>query len=242
MTTCKVNITTGEIEVLNEWSNPVKLTGPRGPIAYDYRYESLFKIGTATEPQGEETQWKQLNEITTTEDYPYIWEKRFLAVYKMEYSNIQNEDGTFDIVQGEFLYEIEPENGKDNICRLSGLNGIQGKDGKNGNRLNTIDYTTTNKNLSISNFDEINYFISNSNEDVYYTLNGNKFSEFISGYTGKFVNIGTSDMIIETKDAYIVGSNTQTDTITVEPQESIELISYLNDNKCEFILIGKPIQ
>lgn len=229
-----VNTITNAEEQTKDWSEPVKLSGPRGPIAYDYRTESLFGAGTADKAP---TTWKRISEVKTTDSAPYIWEKRYLALYKMKYADTANVDGTFDVVEDKFLKEI----GDPDVFRLSGLNGLVGKDGANGNRLNTIDYTTVNKNLGISNFDEINYFISNSSSDTHYVLNGNKFGDFVSGYTGKFVNIGTGNMIITTVNAQIVGSNAAVTEIIVKPQESIDLIGYNNDKKCEFILIGKPV-
>ena len=236
----RIDTATGDEVVLNTdkpYSDPIKLTGPRGPIAYDYRTESLFGAGTADK---EPTTWKRMSEVKTNNATPYIWEKRYLSLYKMKYADKVNADGTYDVVEDKFLKQI----GEPDVFRLSGLNGLVGNDGKdgvNGNRLNTIDYTTTDKNLSISNFDEINYFISNSASDTHYVLNGNKFGDFVSGYTGKFINIGTGNMIITTIDAQIVGSNTAVVEIIVKPQESIDLIGYNNDNKCEFILIGKPV-
>lgn len=236
----KIDTATGEEVMLNTdkpYSDPVKLTGPRGPIAYDYRTESLFGAGTADK---EPTTWKRMSEVKTTDATPYIWEKRYLSLYKMKYADAANADGTYDVVEDRFLKQI----GEPDVFRLSGLNGLVGNDGKdgvNGNRLNTIDYTTTDKNLSISNFDEINYFISNSASDTHYVLNGNKFGDFVSGYTGKFINIGTGNMIITTVDAQIVGSNTAVVEIIVKPQESIDLIGYNNEGTCEFILIGKPV-
>lgn len=242
MNTCKVNTKTGEVETLGEWTTPIKLTGPRGPIAYDYRSESLFGAGTADKAP---TTWKRMSEVKTSTTYPYIWEKRYLSLYKMKYADTMNADGTYDVVEDKFLKQI----GEPDVFRLSGLDGkvgADGKDGANGNRLNTIDYATEDKEISISNFDEINYFISNSASDTHYTLNGNKFGEFVSGYTGKFANIGTGNMIITTIDADIVGANALVSEIVVKPQESIDLISYLNTDRnnnvrCEFILIGKPI-
>ena len=237
----KIDTSIGEEVMVNTekpYSDPIKLTGPRGPIAYDYRTESLFGAGTADK---EPTTWKRISEVKTTDAAPYIWEKRYLSLYKMKYADTANADGTYDVVEDKFLKQI----GEPDVFRLSGLNGLVGKDGKdgaNGNRLNTIDYTTSDKNLSVSNFDEINYFISNSSSDTHYTLNGNKFGEFVSGYTGKFTNIGTGKMIITTVDAKIVGSNAAVNEIVLNPQESIDLISYLNDGTCEFILIGKAIE
>lgn len=236
----KIDTATGEEVMLNTdkpYSDPIKLTGPRGPIAYDYRTESLFGAGTADK---EPTTWKRMSEVKTTDTTPYIWEKRYLSLYKMKYADKANTDGTYDVVEDRFLKQI----GEPDVFRLSGLNGLVGNDGKdgvNGNRLNAIDYTTTDKNLSISNFDEINYFISNSSSDTHYVLNGNKFGDFVSGYTGKFINIGTGNMIITAVDAQIVGSNTAVVEIIVKPQESIDLIGYNNEGTCEFILIGKPV-
>jgi hypothetical protein len=231
-----INTITNTEEQTKDWSEPVKLSGPRGPIAYDYRTESLFGAGTADKAP---TSWKRMSEVKTNDSTPYIWEKRYLAKYKMKYADEANADGTFDIVEDKFLGEIKDS--KPDIFRLSGLNGLVGKDGANGNRLNSIDYTTTDKNLGISNFDDINYFISNSSSDTHYVLNGNKFGDFVSGYTGKFVNIGTGNMIITAVDAHIVGSNTAITEIIVKPQESIDLIGYNNNGVCEFILIGKPV-
>lgn len=236
----KIDTTTGEeimVNVEKPYSDPIKLTGPRGPIAYDYRTESLFGAGTADKAP---TSWKRISEVKTNDSTPYIWEKRYLSLYKMKYADTANADGTYDVVEDRFLKQI----GEPDVFRLSGLNGAVGKDGKdgvNGNRLNTIDYTTTDKNLSISNFDEVNYFISNSSSDTHYILNGNKFGDFVSGYTGRFANIGTGDMIITAVDAQIVGSNTAVTEIIIKPQESVDLIGYNDEGACHFILIGKPI-
>lgn len=234
---CKLNTRTGEVEMVNTekpWSDPVKISGPRGPIAYDYRTESVFGAGDETNAP---TNWRTMSEVRLTEDKPYIWEKRYLSLYRMKYADKANADGTYDVVEDAFVKTI----GTPDVFRLSGLNGAIGKNGANGNRLNTIDYATTNTDMVISNFDEINYFIANSTEDVHYTLAGNKFGDFVSGYTGKFVNIGVGNMIITTTDATIVGSATSTHEITLAPQETIELIGYNNDGVCQFILIGKPI-
>lgn len=233
---CKLNTRTGEVEMVNTekpWSDPVKISGPRGPIAYDYRTESVFGAGDETTPP---TNWRTLSEVRLTDDKPYIWEKRYLSLYRMKYADKANPDGTYDVVEDAFVKII----GTPDVFRLSGLNGAIGKNGANGNRLNTIDYATTSKTTTISNFDEFNYFISNSNEDTHYTLLGNKFGDFESGYTGKFANIGTGNMIITAVDADIVGTNVSLAEIVVKPQEAIDLISFKNNNRCEFILIGKP--
>ena len=82
------------------YSNPIKLTGPRGPIAYDYRSESLFGAGTADKAP---TTWKRMSEVKTTDATPYIWEKRYLSLYKMKYADKANADGTYDVVEDKFL-------------------------------------------------------------------------------------------------------------------------------------------
>lgn len=232
----KVDTTTGEEVMLNvdkPYSDPVKLTGPRGPIAYDYRTESLFAAGTADKAP---TTWKRMSEVRTTDATPYIWEKRYLSLYKMKYAETANADGTYDVVEDKFLKQI----GEPDVFRLSGLNGLVGKDGVNGNRLNTIDYTTTDKNLSISNFDEINYFISNSSSDTHYVLNGNKFGDFVSGYTGKFVNIGTGNMIITVKESTLIGIDIDNlSQISLYPGETAEIITYNDNGNCLFISLGK---
>lgn len=240
--TCKVNTKTGEVETLGDWSTPVKLTGPRGPIAYDYRQESLFGAGTADKAP---TTWKRMSEVKTSTTYPYIWEKRYLALYKMKYADTANADGSYDVIEDKFLKTI----GDADVFRLSGLDGkigADGKDGANGNRLNTIHYAIMDEHVSISNFDDTNYFISNASEDTHYTLNGNKFGDFVSGYTGKFANVGTGNMIIEAIDADIVGGSISASEVIVKPQESIDLVTYLNTDRnnnirCEFILLGKAL-
>lgn len=228
-----VNTITNTEEQTKEWSTPIKITGPRGPIAYDYRAESQFAAG---DENSAKTAYKNtIYEVDLTK-YTYLWEKRYLMLYKMKYNNngevIEDTSVSPKIIKtiGEF--------------RLSGLNGVQGengKDGANGNRQNSIHYATIDDIEPIYNFDETNYFISNSAEDTHYTINGNKFGDFESGYTGKFTNIGIGNMIITTIDAKIVGSNTNVTEIVVKPQESIDLIGYNNNGVCEFILIGKSI-
>lgn len=229
-----VNTITNTEEQTKEWSMPIKITGPRGPIAYDYRAESQFAAG---DENSAKTAYKNtIDEVDLTK-YTYLWEKRYLMLYKMKYNNngdvIEDTSVSPEIIKtiGEF--------------RLSGLNGVQGengKDGANGNRKNSIKYSIVDDKVSIYNFDEINYFISNSAEATHYIINGNKFGDFEDGYTGKFTNIGTGNMIITAIDAKIVGSNTNVTEIIVKPQESIDLIGYNNNGACEFILIGKAIE
>ena len=233
----KLDTTTGDVVMVNTdkpWSDPIKITGPRGPIAYDYRTESMYGAGTDVH---EPTIWKPMSEVKTSSANPYIWEKRYLSLYKMKYADTPNDDGTYDVVEDSYVGII----GEPDVFRLSGLNGAAGEPGANGNRLNTIDYATSNKDVTISNFDEINYFISNASEDTHYTIAGNKFGDMVSGYTGKFANIGTGNMIINVTNGKIVGSTLETTEIIVHPQESIDLISYNNEGESQFILIGKAL-
>lgn len=108
--------------------------------------------------------------------------------------------------------------------------------GNNDNRLNSIDYTTTDKNLTIYNFDKTNYFISNSSSDTHYVLN----NDFISGYTGKFANIGTGNMIITTEESTLIGIDIDNlSQISLYPGETAEIITYNDNGNCLFISLGK---
>jgi hypothetical protein len=239
LATVKYNTAVGTPELIGEWSNPVKITGPRGPIAYDYRPESLYCEGTANDAPSVTDQWKSMAEVVVSDAKPYIWEKRYLSLYKMKYSDTINADGTYDVVEDSFIKTIgEPE-----VFRLSGING---KDGINGNKLNNLHYTTTNVNLAISNFDNDNYFVANASdgdEQIQYVLTVNKFGDFVSGYTGKFVNIGNGLVVISAENAIFVGGsnagNNTASEIQLTSGETVELISHKNGDTNEFIIVSR---
>lgn len=238
----KTNTITGETELVGEWSEPVRITGPRGPIAYDYRQESRYGLGS--EKTAPKTWTNDPAKLTPTANTPYIWEKRYIAIYRMKEGTVIDENGNYNIVQDGTEYV--DTFGSPVVFRISGLNGTNGKDGAtgaNGNRQNTIEYTTEAADpIEITDFfQNTNYFIANSSSEVNYVLVGDRF-EFDSGYTGKFVNIGTANMVISVSNAKFVGSATEkTEPIIVKPQEIVELITLNNNGKCEFILIGKPL-
>lgn len=106
---------------------------------------------------------------------------------------------------------------------------------------NIISYITDNDEpyKMVSNFTNENYFICNSTNGIHYALNGNSFKTVANGYIGTFVNIGTGDILIEALDSTIVGSGINTNTIVVKPNETIELINYINEDNIEFIIVGK---
>ena len=179
--------------------------------------------------------WMTSAAASVNSDKPYLWMTSKKVPAGMTSSE---EQWSTPILFGHYGKDgIDGKDGVDGQNGVDGKDGINGKDGVNGNRLNSIDYTTIDKALEITNFNEANYFISNADTNTNYSLNFG--DEFESGYTGKFVNIGTADMIISTVNAKIIGSCTEATEIVIKPQESIELICYNNNESHEFILIGK---
>jgi hypothetical protein len=223
----------GKPIVNGSWSEPVKLTGPRGPIAYDYRMESRYCLGTSESPKEEpdEAEWTvEVPDITN--EYKYIWVKNFLVCYKMKYSDTPNQDtGEYDIVQdGENSTIIKDYN----YFRLTGL------DGEDGNRKNTVAYTDTNDTVEVKSFANQNLYISNSVNDVTYNINFDNLV-WIKGYTGKFANIGTGNVIINSGKVKFVGSTTTKTSITLLPQETVELVCHTINNEHVLLVIGKDI-
>jgi hypothetical protein len=93
----------------------------------------------------------------------------------------------------------------------------------------------------VTNFAQSNLYISNAELDTIYQINLDQLS-FIDGYTGKFSNIGKGNMIINTKDTMkFVGTCTTATSITLAPQESVELVCYNNEDKKELLVIGKSL-
>jgi hypothetical protein len=224
VTDVKINAA-GQLAPLKPWSDPIKITGPRGPISYDYRMETRYNIGNSERPRNlpTEAEWYK-NVPSLTSQYPYVWAANYLVVYKMKYNN----DG--DIVTADNGKVIESYS----YYRLSGING------EDGNRKNSLKYSANNETVYVTSFSENNLYISNSAEDVVYEMNLDQLS-FINGYTGKFANIGTGNVTINAGIYKFVGSNTEASTITLAPQEQIEVVCYNNANNKELIVIGKSI-
>ena len=233
-----VGVVTGLTEkgypIVESWSEPIKVSGPRGPIAYDYRVETRYSRGTETKPEldPEGEIWSNMVPTDLNSSWPYVWAQSYLVYYKMKYSDEQELNGDYKVVQdeSESLKVID----KYGAFRISGLNG------ENGNTKNNINYTEAAKEIIITNFSENNYFISNSAEDVIYNISIDPFS-FINGYTGKFSNIGTGDVIINAVNDKIVSSGKEVNMLTLDPQETVELICYNNNSRKQFILIGKSL-
>ena len=234
----------GEPVVNGSWSEPIKLTGPRGPIAYDYRIESRYCVGTSEEPKDdpEEVAWsKEIPVIDNNSPYKYIWAKNYLVCYKMKYGDADPNTGERPIVQDGIngtIIEFADENDS-KYFRLSGL------DGEDGNRKNSVVYSDNASNIEVTSFATKNLYIANTAENIttVYTLQLDNLT-FINGYTGKFANIGKGTVKINTTGDYkFKGSNTTKTSIELNPQESIELVVYndkVNNDKV-FLVIGKDI-
>lgn len=218
------------------WSSPVKLTGPRGPISYDYRIETRYMEGTSVAPRRKSSEYEWNIEIpTTTSQYPYIWAQQYLVYYKMKYADTPNADGTYDVVEDPSFRPDIIKSKKYGEFRLTGLNG------EDGNKKNNIKFTTASEVINVYSFTETNYYIANSEDDITYNMNLDTIS-FIDGYTGKFSNIGTGNVTLVGNTFTFVGSCSTADTIILAPQETVELICYnTDDDKKQFIVIGKVL-
>ena len=223
----------GKPVIMGSWSEPVKLTGPRGPISYDYRIESRYCIGTSEKPKYEpdDVEWtKDIPEITT--QYPYIWVKNYLVYYKMKYASQPDVyTGEYPIIQdGETSVIIKDYK----YFRLSGING------EDGNRKNSVIYTETNNTIDVISFSNDNLYIANSAEPITYNILLDNLV-WVKGYTGKFANIGTANVTINAGKFKFIGSNTEKTTLTLLPQETVELVCYTKNDKQVLIVIGKDI-
>lgn len=215
-----------------EWSKPIRISGPRGPISYDYRIETRYYLGTSAKPKDLPTdaEWYKTAPQTTSQ-YPYIWANNYLVCYKMKY-------GEFDEKTGE--YPIEPaDNGtvleSYDYFRLTGL------DGEDGNRKNSIRYSKEGETITVSSFSGTNLYISNSNADVEYHMALDQLS-FIDGYTGKFANIGNGLVRLVSGDQMpFVGSDTTATTLELNSQESVEIVCYNSGKNKQLLVIGKAI-
>ena len=220
----------------NGWSTPVKITGPRGPISYDYRVETRYEKGTRENPRYLPTQqeWGATPPYIDG-DYPYIWAMPYLVCYKMKYADTPNDDGTYPIVQDSIL-EAAPID-TNGYYRLTGLNG------ENGNKNNSVNYIDSLNSIEVNSFSSNNYYISNSAEDVNYNIKLETWA-FINGSTAKFANIGTGNVIITSTKTDIMfnASCIEKSSFTLLPNETVEIICYTNLDKQQFIVIGKQFE
>ena len=207
------------IPVVNgSWSEPVKLTGPRGPIAYDYRIETRYNIGTSDKPKATPTEEAWLKEAPSiTSQYPYVWANNHLVCYKMKYSD------TIDPVTNEYTV-VPADNGT--VLQTYKYYRLSGIDGQDGNRKNSVVYTDLESNenvIEVENFAANNLYICNSRNDVTYIMKLDNLS-FINGYTGKFANISAdSTVTLSSGDFIFEGSGVETEEIILYPQETVEL-------------------
>lgn len=231
----------GKPVVNGSWSEPVKLTGPRGPIGYDYRNETRYNWGTSDAPKSKPSEdiWYTANELKLYEnsDFPYIWAVDYLMCYKMKYDTTAepDENEEYPIVTDGDGTIIEQDIDIDSsYYRISGINGLD------GNKKNSVIYNTGEL---VKSFAVNNYYIANTaeGEELTYTIDINPIS-FINGYTGKFANIGKGSMILNAGSDYkFVGSNTTATSLSINPQETVELICYKIDNEKVYLVIGKEL-
>ena len=102
-----------------------------------------------------------------------------------------------------------------------------------------------NINQQSNSFTNENMYVYNGVSGITYTLNYNQI-DFETGFTGKFSNIGKGIVTIKAVEPYaFVGSGkTNSDdirTITINSQETVELICYKAESEKSFIVIGKEI-
>ena len=221
--------------VVAEWTTPVKISGPRGPISYDYRIEQRYMVGTADKPQysSEEVEWYKT--IPATSDlYPYIWAQQYLVYYTMKYSDTPNAKGEYDIVEDD---TISPK-----IVKSYGQFKLSGTNGVDGNRKNSVVYIADETSeVSITSFNANNLYIYNGSGNITYTMALDPLT-FINGYTGKIANIGTGTVIINAGTFAFMGSGISVEEITLAPQESVELVCYKTDDGNRFLVLGKELK
>ena len=160
----------------------------------------------------------------------------------MKYADDANEDGSYDVVlESDSPTIVKTVNGNNvdyGYFRLSGLNG---EDGSKRNSLHYSPVDTTETEIVVKSFSDTNLYVANSNVDVTYKLQLDILS-FVTGYTGKFANIGTANMVITTSSGItFTGSNTTATSITLAPQETIELVCYKDGDARTLLVIGKAL-
>ena len=229
----------GTPKLVTPWSDPVCISGPICPVSLDSRFEIRYTNGNATtiNPQG--TWVDDPANVNVTNTYPYIWGKQYLVYYKVNYEYETDQEGNFNIT--ETSANVVPDGVTQEYApyRISGLNG------NNGNTKNKIMYNVTEMDVEINSFTNENMYVYNGVSGITYTLNYNQI-DFETGFTGKFSNIGKGTVTIKAVEPYaFVGSGkTNSDdirTITINSQETVELICYKAESEKSFIVIGKEI-
>jgi hypothetical protein len=227
----------GTPKLISGWCEPIRITGPAGPLSYDYRLEMRYAEGNATAPYVQATWQDDPSKVNITNTYMYLWAKPYLVYYKMKYGDTPKEDGTYPIEQINDVPDGVVR--KFTPYRLSGLNG------DNGNTKNKISYSDSTGIIDITSFSNENLYIYNGATSIIYKLNYNLI-DFETGYTGKFSNIGSGKVTIETVEPYVfIGSgkvyNDSIRSFTLNPQEQVEIICYKDQDKMMFICTGKDI-
>lgn len=218
--------------IIQQWSLPIKISGPRGPISYDYRVVNKYMIGDAYKPKYLFESYAYLwtdnipnnNELNDT--YPYIYMKSFLMRYVMKHDD-----------NGEVVPDntIPPTLITDyGLLRLSGLNGNEAM-----SKNNVVLYSD-NENKNITSFNNPNYYIFNNSEKVSVNIDLDQLT-FTEGLTAKIANIGTSDITITSAIYKFIGSNKEIDKFVINPQDTIELICYKDENLYKLIVSGKAL-
>lgn len=217
---------------VQEWSSPVKISGPRGPISYDYRTETLYKRGNLSNPaQGEWTK-----DIPKTNSiYPYIWAREMLSCYTMKYKDTPNADGTYDIVVDESIKPKEIEVYGE--FRMTGIDGKDGVDGKDGNSSNNVSYSKTTDPVIIDKYYDKNYFISNVDGEMTYNFELVS-AAFEEGATFKFANVkGTSKFTTKELMPFIFKGESVTE-FTCSQYDCFEVVCVKDVDKQVLVVIG----
>lgn len=231
-------------EDTNPWSEPIKLTGPRGPMSLDYRIETRYMEGTSAAPRAlpSEEAWYKLDGKLdiTSKDYPYIWAAEYLVSYRMVYST--NAAGQY-IKDANGDYVMKPEDFGTLITNY-GYYRLSGRDGEDGNRKNSLSYITNateNKALDVISFADTNFYIANSTEAVVYNIKLDSLT-FVNGYTGKFSNMGAGKVTIQANNFTLVNGDKTARKLELSTNETVELVCY-NDatlGQC-LLVLGKSL-
>jgi hypothetical protein len=105
-----------------------------------------------------------------------------------------------------------------------------------------LNYDKAAATVDVTSFATTNLYISNSADTVTYTINLDALA-YVNGYTGKFVNIGTGNMLVTTEKFTFVNADKTAKSITILPQESIELICYTDNELGQVLLVlGKTLE
>lgn len=229
MTSCVINGVNinGELNV-GEWSVPVKISGPRGPISYDYRTETRYKIGTEYAPN-RSGEWT-IKIPTVNSVNPYIWAQQGVYLYYMKY----DDNGVVVVDDSKQPVLVGDPHGQ---FRMTGTNGKNGVDGKDGNSSNNVKYNSIPETTKINLYFEKNYFISNVDGEITYEFELDPIS-FEEGATFKFANVkGTSKFITNEKLPFILKGESITEFACTQ-YDCFEIVCVKDDTKQVLVVIG----